>query len=250
MKGVGSASDGVLPQGVVAGFELIEEDSARHGVGSRPRVRDADANIPAQIPEEVLAVGETGNAAAIEHSAAREIDYVEPLGSALPIPVQAVDGDAVRVTVDQIEIDVEAGVGVPGGGNAIGGGGRTFLEGAHVRGGSDPSGKSFAAEGHLSIGWVAGDVVGNGESVGAVDSLPGSLRRGIGGKEGRTSGDRHGQGDGVGMRQTAAAASDGDGIGANRSGGSGCDRHGGRARPDHGGRIEPGNGTGRQTGST
>jgi hypothetical protein len=107
---------------------------------------------------------------------AGEVEDINPLRAALVIPVEGVEGDAMRVAVDQVDVD---GVGRPrpGGGNAIGGAGVGLLQRTDIGGRADPGIRAIAGKGDLRIGGIAGDVVGDGEPIVSVDSLPGSLGR-------------------------------------------------------------------------
>ena len=73
-----------------------------------------------QGPNQIRAVLETRNRARIEDGAGGGIEDVDVLGAAGVVPIQAVERDLVSAAVGEVEVDGEAGKGVPAGCDAIG----------------------------------------------------------------------------------------------------------------------------------
>src|SRR5471030_34946 len=165
-----------------------KEQTASYGVEGGSGVSDTHDYVTAQVPDQVLATGETGHRAGIQQCAMgiQDIDLFRPsIGS---VEVERVKGNLVCLSVREVQIDRENPGGIPAARHTDSGGGQ-FQWGADVDGGSGPEaiGIGGGSDGDIrGIGSAVADDVG---TLAAVHGFPGALCRGVGlDEDGRAKG--------------------------------------------------------------
>ncbi len=91
--------------------------SRRHSPG---RVGDRDHDVTADRVVQVLARLERRDRLRAQHGARGRVADLHRLGPALVVPVEQVQLEVVRQPVGEVDVDGEAGGGVPDGGDAVG----------------------------------------------------------------------------------------------------------------------------------
>ena len=87
-----------------------------------------------QIPEQILSVDKTRDRLCGENPVGGGIEDIDSFDASAVVPIETIEGYSMPVAIDEVKVDVEAGVRNPGGGDPIGGGWRSLLQGADVGG--------------------------------------------------------------------------------------------------------------------
>ena len=94
----------------------VQEHAIEHGIG--PGLPgDRDHQVARDLPVEVDAVAERRDRLGVQHLARAGVADLDLLAAALAVPVEEVQLQVVRLAVGQVDIDGEAGGGVPDGGD-------------------------------------------------------------------------------------------------------------------------------------
>ena len=82
-----------------------------------------------QIPEQILSIDKSRDRLRGENPAGSGIEGVDSFDASAVVPIETIEGYSMPVAVDEVKVDIEAGVRNPGGGDPIGGGWRSLSAG-------------------------------------------------------------------------------------------------------------------------
>src|SRR5437867_2715663 len=165
---------------------LLEEGAADDGVDATGP-EDVDFDVAGKVPDEVNAVAETGESAGVEDGVGVGVEDLEGFGSSVGVPIQSVKGELMGVAVGEIHVKGEGAAAIPGRRNSPCA--ATGLQGARIRGASDPGITRLILHGKRGVRRDALRIVGDGISIGCVNAVPTALRAGVGTNEGGGCGD-------------------------------------------------------------
>ena len=140
-----------------------------------PASGDRDHQVARDLPVQVHAVGERRDRLGVQHGAGGGVADLHLLGSGPAVPVEEVQLQVVRLAVGEVDVDGEAGGGVPDGGDAVRRAGD--LQGAGVGGGRGPGVGRLAAGRDGGVGREAGRAADDVVALRAVGADPAPLRR-------------------------------------------------------------------------
>src|SRR5205809_7340297 len=91
---------------------LSEKRPTDHGIVSR-RPSDVDFCVPGNVPNQVHAIGEAGNAPRIQHRAGVRIQDLNGFRSRCAVPIHSVERKLMCISIFEIEIKTKARTVVP-----------------------------------------------------------------------------------------------------------------------------------------
>ena len=147
-----------------------EKQSAQHSIDATGSC-DANRDMPADVPNQVLAPVEARHRLAVQYRARGGIDDVDPLRSAVAVPVQEVKSEPVFRRVRAIHVDIEARSRVPAGSNATARAGG-FLQRAAVAGRRSPNVISLSAGAKCRVRGKCITIVDDIETLRSIAALP------------------------------------------------------------------------------
>jgi len=113
-------------------FRGLKEQSAQNGVRTS-QIGEQKLNGPGGGKHQVLAIAEVRHSAGIQNLRSGRVQNVYTLRSASRIPIQHIDRYLVGIAVGEIDVNREAGAGVPSCGDTICGG-FALLQSPHIAG--------------------------------------------------------------------------------------------------------------------